>query len=104
MPGCIDILKSNPNDIDKYLDGIFSTVVYKDIMARNNISKLILENILKFIFDSIGSPISTKKISDTLTSKGMPISNHTVEKYISASLESFLIYRALLSMLRVRIY
>lgn len=95
MPGCIDILKSSPNDVDKYLDGIFSTVVYKDIMARNNISdKLLLENILKFIFDSIGSPISTKKISDTLTSKGVSISNHTVEKYISAFLESFLIYRA----------
>lgn len=95
MPGCIDILKSSPNEVDKYLDGIFSTVVYKDIMARNNITdKLLLENILKFIFDSIGSPISTKKISDTLTSKGVPISNHTVEKYISAFLESFLIYRA----------
>ena len=95
MPGCIDILKSSPNEVYKYLDSIFSTVVYKDIMARNNISdKLLLENILKFIFDSIGSPISTKKISDTLTSKGVPISNHTVEKYISAFLESFLIYRA----------
>ncbi len=95
MPGCIDILKNSPNEVDKYLDGIFSTVVYKDIMARNNITdKLLLENILKFIFDSIGSPISTKKISDTLTSKGTPISNHTTEKYISAFLESFLIYRA----------
>ena len=95
MPGCIDILKSSPNEVDKYLDCIFPTVVYKDIMARNNITdKLLLENILKFIFDSIGSPISTKKISDTLTSKGVPISNHTVEKYISAFLESFLIYRA----------
>ena len=95
MPGCIDILKSSPNEVDKYLDGIFPTIVYKDIMARNNISdKLLLENILKFIFDSIGSPISTKKISDTLTSKGVSISNHTVEKYISAFLESFLIYRA----------
>ena len=38
MPGNINILKSNPNDIDRYLDGIFSTIVYKDIMARNNIS------------------------------------------------------------------
>lgn len=95
MPGNISILKSNPNDIDKYLDGIFSTIVYKDIMARNNITdKLLLESILKFIFDSIGSPISTKKISDTLTSKGMPISNHTVENYISSFLESFLIYKA----------
>lgn len=95
MPGNISILKTNPNDIDKYLDGIFSTIVYKDIMARNNISdKMLLESVLKFIFGSIGSPISTKKISDTLTSKGMSTSNHTVEKYISAFLESFLIYKA----------
>ena len=95
MPGNISILKSNPNDIDKYLDGIFSTIVYKDIMARNNISdKMLLESVLKFIFDSVGSPISTKKISDTLTSKNMSTSNHTVEKYITAFLESFLIYKA----------
>lgn len=95
MPGNISILKSNPNDIDKYLDGIFSTIVYKDIMARNNISdKMILESVLKFLFDSVGSPISTKKISDTLTSKGMSTSNHTVENYITAFVESFLIYKA----------
>lgn len=94
MPGNINILKSNPNDIDKYLDGIFSTVVYKDIMARNNINdKTLLENILKFIFDSIGSPVSTKKISDTLTSRGISTSNHTVENYITAFTESFLIYK-----------
>ena len=94
MPGNIDIIKTNPNDLDKYLDGIFSTIVYKDIMLRNNIKdKMILESILKFIFDSIGSSISTKKISDTLTSRGLSISNHTVENYISAFVESFLIYK-----------
>ena len=61
MPENIPLLKTNPNDLDKYLDGIFSTNVYKDIMARNNIAdKVLLESILKFIFDSIGSPISTK--------------------------------------------
>ena len=95
MPGNLSILQTNPNDIDKYLDGIFSTIVYKDIMVRNNITdKMLLESVLKFIFDSIGSPISTKKISDTLTSKGITTSNHTVENYITAYLESFLIYKA----------
>ena len=95
MPGNLSIIDTNPNDIDKYMDGIFSTIVYKDIMARNNITdKILLESVLKFIYDSIGSPISTKKISDTLTSKGMSTSNHTVENYITAFIESFLIYKA----------
>ena len=95
MPGNMSILKNNPNDLDRYLDGIFSTIVYKDIMARNNINdKILLESILKYVFDSIGSPISIKKISDTLTSKNISTSNHTVENYINAFLESYLIYKA----------
>lgn len=61
---------------DIYLEGIFSTIVY---IAY----KMLLESIL-----------STKKISDTLTSKGLSTSNHTVENYISAFVESFLIYKA----------
>lgn len=95
MPGNIPILQDNPNDLDTYLEGIFTTIVYKDIITRSNITdKMLLESVLKFIFDSIGSPISTKKIGDTLTSKGMPTSNHTVENYISAFIDSFLIYKA----------
>ena len=95
MPGTISVLDSGMNDINKYLDSIFSTVVFKDIMARNKITdKTLLENIIKFIFDSRGSPISTKKISDTLTSKGISTSNHTVENYITSFVESYLIYKA----------
>lgn len=95
MPGNLSILETNPNDLDQYLEGIFSTVVYKDIMARNKINdKIILESVIKFIYDSVGSPISTKKISDTLTSKGIATSNHTVENYITAFGECFLIYKA----------
>lgn len=95
MPGTLSVLNLENDEINKYLDSIFSTIVFKDIMARNKITdKALLENIIKFIFDSIGSPISTKKISDTLTSRGMSTSNHTVENYITAFVESYLIYKA----------
>ena len=95
MPGTISVLDLGMNDINKYLDSIFSTVVFKDIMARNKITdKTLLENIIKFIFDSIGSPISTKKISDTLTSKGISTSNHTVDNYIDSFVDCYLIYKA----------
>lgn len=63
--GSIELLKDENDNINDYLDGIFSTVVYKDIMLRNIVNdKLLLECVIKFIFDNIGSPISTKKISD----------------------------------------
>ena len=95
MPGVLSILDLDIDSINTYLDSIFSTVIFKDIMARNKIvNKTLLENIIKFIFDSIGSVISTKKISDTLTSKGISISNHTVENYIRSFVESYLIYKA----------
>lgn len=94
FPQTVELLKENQDMVWKYLDGIFSTVVYKDIMMRNNINdKLILESILKYIFGNIGSSITTKKISDTLTSMNRATSNHTVENYISSFLESFLIYK-----------
>ena len=95
MPGVLSILDLDTDGINRYLDSIFSTVIFKDIMTRNKIvNKTLLENIIKFIFDSIGSVISTKKISDTLTSKGISISNHTVENYIRSFVESYLIYKA----------
>ena len=94
MPGTISVLDLGVNDVNKYLDSIFSTIVFKDIMARNKFTdKTLLENIIKFLFDSVGSPVSTKKISDTLTSKGMSISNHTVENYITSFVESYLVYK-----------
>ena len=95
MPGVLSISDLDTDGINRYLDSIFSTVIFKDIMARNKIvNKTLLENIIKFIFYSIGSVISTKKISDTLTSKGISISNHTVENYIRSFVESYLIYKA----------
>ena len=94
LPQTVEFLKTDPDLINSYLDGVFSTVIYKDIMTRNNINnKLILESILKYIFSNIGSQISTKKISDTLTSMNRATSNHTVENYISAFLEAFLLYK-----------
>ena len=94
LPQTVQLFKIDSDLIDDYLDGVFSTVIYKDVMKRKNINnKMLLESIIKYIFSNIGSPISTKKISDTLTSMNRATSNHTVENYISALLEAFLLYK-----------
>jgi Predicted ATPase (AAA+ superfamily) len=78
-----------------YLEGIYNTIVVKDIAARKKILDIMmLQSATRFIFDSIGSQISTKKIADTMTSNGRKIDVKTVERYIGGLMESFIVYEA----------
>ncbi len=95
LPQTVELFKINPDIVEDYIDGVFSTVIYKDVMQRKKINnKLLLESIIKYIYQNIGSPITSKKISDTLISMNRATSNHTVEDYISAFIESYLLYKA----------
>lgn len=88
-------LAGQPKEIKDYLDGIYNTIIVKDIAKRNKITDtMMLESVTRFVFDNIGSPLSTKKIADTMTSEGRKIDVKTVEKYLKALMESFIIYQA----------
>lgn len=88
-------LEKDQNMVRNYLSGIYNTVVLKDVVARNSISNvMMLESLIRFVFDNVGNLFSTKKIADTMTSDGRKISTHTVESYLSALLQSYIIYRA----------
>lgn len=89
------MLEENEERIQEYLEGIYSTVVLKDIVSRKNISDtMILESVIRFLFDNIGNLTSTKKISDTMISDGRKVDVKTVEKYITALAEAFILYQA----------
>lgn len=80
--------------IRNYLDGIYNTVLMKDVITRNNIKDImILESVVKFVFDNIGQLVSTKKISDTLSSNGRKNSVNTIESYLSSLIDSYIIYK-----------
>lgn len=88
-------LKDNPSALHDYLEGVYHTIVVKDIAARKKISDpMMLESVTRFVFDSIGSQLSTKKIADTMTSSGRKIDVKTVERYLEGLIESFIIYQA----------
>lgn len=81
--------------VDEYLRGIYSTVILKDVMSRlKGADPMMLESLLRFVFDSVGSRLSTKKIADTLTSMGRKIDVRTVERYLSALTNSYILYQA----------
>jgi len=78
-----------------YLQGIYDTVVLKDIVARRRFPDIaMLQSVVRFMFHNIGNLNSTKKIADTMTSAGRKISVHTVESYLTALTESFILYKA----------
>ena len=88
-------LEGKSDEIRSYLEGLYNTIVVKDIINHSKISEpRMLKSILKFIFDNIGNPLSSKKIADTMTSSGRRIDTRTVEKYLNALTESYIIYQA----------
>ena len=88
-------LKGHPDEIRDYLEGLYNTIVVKDIVNRKRITDtMMLKSVLRFVFDNIGNPLSSKKIADTMTSDGRKIDVKTVEKYLEALSESYIIYQA----------
>ena len=87
-------MKQDARVIREYLNGIYNTIVVKDITQRNRFpDTMMLESILRFAYDNIGNILSTKKIADTMTSDGRKIDTKTVEKYLNALMESYMLYQ-----------
>ncbi|WP_406043483.1 ATP-binding protein [Succinimonas sp.] len=85
---------SRRKDILAYLDGIYTSIVLKDIVKRKKITDIAaLESVIRFMFDNIGNLCSATKIANTLKSGGKNISAHTVDNYLNALCESFVLYR-----------
>jgi predicted AAA+ superfamily ATPase len=88
-------LDENQEHIDEYLTGIYNTVLVKDIASRNQLTDvMLLESVARFCFDSIGSRVSSKKIADTLASSGRKTDVKTIEKYLRALTDSFILYKS----------
>ncbi len=77
-----------------YLRDIYDMVLKRDVIARNNIKDVgLLEKILIYISQNIGSSISSKKISDYLTSNGNPTTHNTIDNYLNFLENAYIIYK-----------
>ncbi len=80
--------------IDDYLTSLFNTILLKDVVARYNFRDVaLLERITRFLFDNIGNPTSIAKICNSLTSTGMRTNAQTVENYIRALCDVFVLHQ-----------
>jgi hypothetical protein len=89
MPGLLHINQEN-EPINDYLQGILSTVLLKDVVARYNIRNVyFLENLVRFLADSTGSLVSAKNISDYLKSQKFALSPNLVLDYLGYLCNAF---------------
>ncbi len=106
MPGIADIGLDQEKALSLY-DGIYSTVVVRDILEREKrrgqkqiADPVLLRKIILFLADNIGSNVSVASIGNTLTDEGLleegkrkgAPSAHTVQAYVNALLESYFFY------------
>jgi len=80
---------------EDFLTGIYNTVVMKDIIQRNQVrDPALLENLIRFLAANVGSIVSTRKISNYLTSAGRKVTSDTIGNYLRMIESSFIIYKA----------
>jgi predicted AAA+ superfamily ATPase len=78
----------------QYLEGIYNTVLVKDVMTNKNLKDITLvKSIASFLASNVGSPVSAKKIADTLSSGGRPTGSATVDTYLEALSDAYLFYK-----------
>ena len=87
----------NEERINEVLEGIYSTIVLRDIMQRNNISdQRLLNKLVLFLCSNIGSMTSPNSIGNMLMSDGMAdrkmIAGKTIDRYIAMLESSFIFY------------
>ena len=87
-------LEKNQENIFQYLNGVYNTIIVKDIARRHQIKDIsVLESVIRYMFNNCGNICTSKKISDTLTSGGRKTSQPTVESYMRFLEECFLVYK-----------
>ena len=91
----VSSISNDKNLVRDYIRGIYSTIVLKDIIQRKKLSDSdVLEKVCKFTLSNVGNLVSSKKVSDTLTSGGRKTYPATVENCYNALTESYLFYKA----------
>lgn len=95
FPQAIELFKINPENINLFLDGIYNTILFKDVMQRKGMTdKNTLERVTKYLYDNIGNRTSMKNISDNIEGLEKNNSYNTVSTYVQALVDSYIVYKA----------
>ena len=94
-PSLMRSLFPNAEAVRTYYEGVFSTILLKDLALRLKLSDTsLLLSICRFLFENIGSLVAPKRIADYLNAQGRKCDVKTVDKYLNALMDCFVLYEA----------
>lgn len=87
-------LPLNDEVVFDYLNNIYSTILFKDVIKRHGIRNItFMENLVRYLSDNLGSIVSGKKISDYLKSQQIKISTNVVLDYLNHLSSAYFVYK-----------
>lgn len=92
LPGLIQVGIDNDEFIWEYINGVFHTVVLKDIVERQSVRNLtFLNRLLRYFADTIGKLTSINNISRFMKSQGVDIAVKSISSYLSYYKDAYLL-------------
>lgn len=93
FPEVVRLSKVNEELANNYLKDLYNTIVNKDIAKRYSIrNEIDFERTIKFVFDSIGSPLSARNIANALKNESINVFHGTIINYLQYLTKSYMIY------------
>ncbi|MDE6351577.1 MAG: ATP-binding protein [Muribaculaceae bacterium] len=91
LPGLFAFTREEESQIKDYLEGVYNTILIKDVVSREKVRNVSqLENVIRYVTDNIGKPISVANMVRYMTSKGEKISDETVSNYLKYFQDAYL--------------
>ena len=95
FPQALELLKISHSAYENYHRGLHTTILEKDIKPRNAIyNEVAFDNIVRFLSDSVGKPVSSNSIADYFKHTKDNIDDKTVSRYISILNQGYIFYHA----------
>lgn len=92
LPGLVQTGIDDEDLISEYLNGVFNTIMLKDIIERHSIRNIaFLNNLIRFFADTVGKLSSISNICGYLKGQGQDVSTKTVSAYLDYFSEAYLI-------------
>ena len=93
LPGLRPMGLDDPEVIRQYLQGVYNTILVKDIVSRKKVRNVpFLENLIRYVGDNIGKPLSATNIQNYMNSNKSEVSKNLILKYLRAIAEAYLVH------------